>query len=168
MGLIDKLIGGVGSIAEGICDGLGLPEAVGDIASGATNFFTGNFAGLIQDGLDLGENVMSGLQGGSFTDPGAPPSRGGGGGGVGGGGGGGGGGVGGPGGGGGAGGAQFLDPHLAQQMEASGMDLSKLSKEDAARMNLQKEMTDYKNMVELLSTLMKMQADMQSTIIRNI
>jgi hypothetical protein len=52
---------GLGKIVEKVSDSIGLPEWVGDVASGITNAATGNWAAVVEDGLDLLPNVARGL-----------------------------------------------------------------------------------------------------------
>jgi hypothetical protein len=58
------MIPGLGNLAEGLLDGLGAPEWLGDIASGVVNFFTGNYPALIGDAVDLfgGDDSKNGSQ----------------------------------------------------------------------------------------------------------
>ena len=76
MGLLDSIIGGAGSLVGGVFDSLGLPPAIGHVASGLTNFATGNVAGLVQDGVHVAGDIANFSHGG--TQPSPPPGGGGG------------------------------------------------------------------------------------------
>lgn len=161
MGFLDKITGGFGTIAEGICDGLKLPEAVGDIASGLTNFATGNWLGLIQDGLDLAPNVMEGLGSTFKSQPGPPPASSGGSGGASGGGGvGEGGSVG--------GGTAGADARSRFEMLQNGVKPEGMTDEEFDKFQLQKEMQEHTEMITLLTNLLKMQHEARMSIARNI
>ena len=53
MGWLPDWVPNPGKLFEKASDALGLPEPVGDLASGAVNYLTGNHVGLLEDGLDL-------------------------------------------------------------------------------------------------------------------
>jgi hypothetical protein len=154
MGFLDSvgsfITGGVGQFAEGICDTLGLPPEVGNIASGVTNFMTGNYVGLFEDAMELAPSVMD-FAGQMFgTDVAAP-----------------GGGAGGAGAaGGGGGGGAGLDGAMAEANRL-GVDTSGLKAEDAATLNAQAEAQAYQRMITLLTNLLQMQHEAQKSIIQN-
>ncbi len=76
MGFLDKITGGLGSVAEGVFDALGFPEGVGDIASGVVNAATGNWLGLAQDVVDVAPNLKEAAKGFFQTEPEAPSRQG--------------------------------------------------------------------------------------------
>lgn len=46
-----------GDLAETLCDKLGLPEEIGDVAGLGVDLYTGNYAAAVEQGLDLFEDV---------------------------------------------------------------------------------------------------------------
>jgi hypothetical protein len=65
---------GLGGIAKGVSDWLGLPPVVGEVASMGVNALTGNIPGAVKDGIELfggGDHSKSG--GTNFTQP-SPPA----------------------------------------------------------------------------------------------
>ena len=177
----------VGNLVEKVCDTIGLPEAIGDIGSGVANYLTGNYAGLIEDGFDLAENLQeqgfkTGEGMGSWRKPGAEeadpcpvrpeaPSR-----------------saarapaapepakpsaqtepssplapAGGP-----AGETRAKTESMLESLR-KGVKPEGMTDEDFARFRLQHEMNEYSAMITLLTNLMKMAHDTNMAIVRNI
>ena len=48
---------GLGSIIEKVADALGAPEWVGDVGGLIADVYTGNWAGVVEGGIDLAENA---------------------------------------------------------------------------------------------------------------
>lgn len=149
MGLFDSIggaiTGGFGSLAEGVFDTLGLPEAVGDVASGITNFATGNYVGLTTDVLDLAPNVFQGAKALFGAEPESPAAAGQGG---------------------NTGGLAFNEKSL-EVLEKAGVDVSNLNDKDKAMLGAQQAMQDYNRMITLLTSLLQMQHEAQKAIIQN-
>ena len=75
--LLGSVLGGfnVGNLVEGFCDAIGVPEGIGDLASGAANYLSGNIPGMIEDGFDLAENLMTDPNAGKGSQPGRAPAQ---------------------------------------------------------------------------------------------
>jgi hypothetical protein len=170
MGLsLGSIASSVGNFVEDTCDELGLPEPVGDIAAGAVNVMTGNYAGAVEDGLDLLPNVAAGADALFQKEPTAPGQRsyvvahpvgagaegqgpalasaapaGGG-----------------P-------GSPGFDPRKAAEEMGSGVKPAWMKQEDWDRFQLQQQTEKYKEMINLLTQLMKMQHECAMAIINNI
>jgi hypothetical protein len=157
----------LGNVVEGISDAMGLPEVVGDIASGAANYLSGNLPGLLEDGFDLAENLMTDPNAGKGSQPGrasvqANP-------------------VGAP-----------LDPSPPAPTSSMANPLDKASSSEArktgsmlddlrngikpegmtdadfAQFRMQYEMQEYQKMITMLTNIMKMIHDTNMAIVRNI
>jgi hypothetical protein len=166
----------VGNLVEGFCDAVGLPEAFGDIGSGVANYLTGNFPGMMEDAIDLGENLVDNSGGGFLREVTRGPARGQ------------------PG-----DGLDFCPagsepakpsaqpepssplapaggpPNETKEKAASmleslrkGVKPEGMSDEDFARFQLQHEMNEYSAMITLLTNLMKLLHDTNMAVVRNI
>jgi hypothetical protein len=177
--LLGSIAGGfnLGNLVEGFCDAIGVPEGLGDLASGAANYLSGNIPGMIEDGFDLAENLMTdpnaqkgeargswrgradGGNGDPFTaratpvasvEP-APPS---------------------PAGGGrisdGRGKELPMDPYQSLEDIKAGKKPEWMDQKEWNKMELQMRMQEYNEMITLLTQMMKMHHDTMMQIIRNI
>lgn len=61
-GKLDAALPDPGDLFEAACDKLGLPEAVGDVASLVANGTSGNWLGVAADVADLAENAADELE----------------------------------------------------------------------------------------------------------
>jgi hypothetical protein len=52
-GILGTLFGGPAALLESVSDTLGLPEWAGDLLSLGTNYFTGNYLGMLDDAVDF-------------------------------------------------------------------------------------------------------------------
>ena len=63
MGFLGDVVGsvtkgfGLGNLADGICDKLGMPEWVGDVVGIGVDAYMGNWQGVVDNSFDLAENA---------------------------------------------------------------------------------------------------------------